>query len=410
MGWLIKFLIVALLTVILSLWAYQDNGYVLIGRGQTTIEMSLALFIITLVASFVFIYSVIRLAYKFWNMPTVIRELRLQSRKLQARQTSKQGLIALAQGHWKKAEKFLTKHINFSDSPLLNYLSAARAAQKQNAPDRRDYYLALAHRSTPDADFAVELTQAELQFAAGQHEQSLATLMHLRSISPKHPHVLSLLARLYEKLNSWSDLLNLLPTLRKLNIFPPEQFEQLQLRTYREMIRVTRNKPQANDMLNLWNSIPKEFRQRHQIVIDYSNSLLLHDKQVEAEELLREAIKREWENDLVYMYGLVVAPNPQAQLQFAESLLKQHTKNPVLLLTLGRICQRLELWGKARDYLEASIGAGSIVETYCEIGRLMEQLNEKEKASNYFKQGMQLVAKNVAAYRVPEYLENVAKQ
>ena len=67
----------------------------------------------------------------------------------------------------------------------------------------------------PSADVAVGLTQAELQLAHQQYEQALATLMHVRSLSPKHNYVLKLLKKLYENLGEWKKLEEILPDLRR---------------------------------------------------------------------------------------------------------------------------------------------------------------------------------------------------
>ena len=47
----------------------------------------------------------------------------------------------MAEGKWNQAERRLTAHADRAETPLLNYLGAARAAQLQRAYDRRDRYL-----------------------------------------------------------------------------------------------------------------------------------------------------------------------------------------------------------------------------------------------------------------------------
>jgi len=47
-----------------------------------------------------------------------------------------------------------------------------------------------------------------------------------------------------------------------------------------------------------------------------------------------------------------------------------------------------DLWGKARAYLEASVGNKEMSETYKELGLLMEYLNEPKLAAEYFKKGL----------------------
>ena len=170
---LFAFFAIIFFAVVAGLLAHADSGYVLFGRGYDTLEMSLTLFLVLLILSYVFGYVLLRFVFRTWSMPEHLKQWRFSQQAKKACKASLQGLINLAQGQWKKAERQLIRSVNNSDMPLLNYLSAAKAAQKQNAPERRDDYLSLAHKSMPDADFSVKLTQAELQFAHGQNEQAL---------------------------------------------------------------------------------------------------------------------------------------------------------------------------------------------------------------------------------------------
>lgn len=385
---LVFILVVLCSAVVVGLLAYQDSGYVLIGRGHTTYELSLSLLITLWVSSVIALYIIIRLVLRTLNMPGQLRHWRQQSRTKKARKSSKLGLIELAQGHWRQAERALIKNVRYSDTPLLNYLSAARAAQKQSAPERRDHYLAMAHKSMPDADFAVELTQAELQMAHGQLEQSLATLVHLQSISPKHSHVLYLLARLYTLLKSWGDIKSLIPMLRKHKAMDEKELAELERTVYSELL--TQAASNADSLIQTWQEVPRDLKQDASLIEVYAHHLIIADEHDTAENLLRDAIRKQWNVNLVYLYGLARASVPNRQLSHAEAWLKGHENHPVFLLTLGRLCLHNQLWGKARAYLEASIGNGPRPDTYKELGLLMDQLEEKDAAAECFRKGLLL--------------------
>ena len=100
----------------------------------------------------------------------------------------------------------------------------------------------------------------------------------------------------------------------------------------------------------------------------------------EAAEQLGAALKRDWDVALVRAYGLVPAADPRRQLALAESLRDAHPREPELLLALGRIALRNRLWGKARDYLEASLKLAALPETCAELARLCEHLGETEQS------------------------------
>ena len=398
MRFLLAFFIILLAAVAIALLAYQDPGYVLIGRGQTTVEMSLSLFATLVIISFVLLYLLIRLALRTWHMPEQIRRWRARRRSRRARRSLRHGLIELAEGHWKQAERALIRHVRDSSTPLLNYLSAARAAQKQNAHERRDHYLAMAMQSMPDADVAVELTQAELQMAHGQLEQSLATLEHIRSIAPNHSHVLLLLSQLYEQLQSWGDLKELLPLVQKHKIMDDKSLEALSLKTYSKLLTIAAKSGRSENLLQQWQAIPRNLRSTKSLSIEYAQHLLEAKQFDKAEAFIRERLKREWDQHLAYLYGYVRIDQPEKQLGYAEAWLKGRESNPVLLLTLGRIAHYGKLWGKARSYLEASIGNGPRAETYKELGLLLEQLEEPQNAADCYRKGIMLVTEHEAAY------------
>lgn len=392
MKWLFGTLLILILAVVIGLWAYQDSGYVLLARGYKSVEMSLALFIVLELIGLVLTYFALRILINSWNMPAAYRAWRGRQRRQRARRDMDRGLIELAQGNWAQAERYLLRHARDSDIPLLNYLSAARAAQKLNAPQRRDDYLALAHQSMQGAGFAVQLTQAELQLVHGQLEQSLATLLQLHSASPKHPHVLYLLARIYQLLRSWGDLRDLLPDLRKQNVLSEANLLQLEKLVHRELLTLATQQGKVNVLRNSWQKVPKHLRHDLDMVRHYVRCLLNLKANDDAEQLLREAMKKQWDVDLVYIYGLIDASDKDRQLATAESWLKGHENNPVLLLTLGRLCKHNKLWGKARSYLNASIGIKPHSDTYKELGQLLEQLNEHSEAVECYHKGLLLSA------------------
>ena len=78
----------------------------------------------------------------------------------------------------------------------------------------------------------------------------------------------------------------------------------------------------------------------------------------EAADILAQSIDREWDSDLVDLYGECRLGDATRQLEQAERWLASHNEDAVLLRVLGTLCQRQQLWGKAQTYYEASLGVG----------------------------------------------------
>ncbi len=390
---------------------WQSNyGYVLITDGAWKFENSLTRALVVSIPVLVAAYIVVSFLLKIWRFPSLYRGFRRKRSSERSRRHIIQGLIELAEGHWHKAEQMLLKDIQSSDTPLLNYLLAARAAQQQDADDRRDQYLKRAHEITPKADIAIGLTQAELQMAHGQTEQSLATLTRLREFAPKHPYVLKLLSRLYAQLNEWEKLAALLPEIRKRRILPDDKLLELERTTYTQFIRFIAKANAVFSLEEQWKILPKRYREDPEIFKVYIDCLLETQNPAAADKHLRAFLAKNWDEQLIQLYGRVELPQTSKQLDHAETWLKEHGRSPMLLLSLARLSNRLRLWGKARVYYESSLGIHPTVEAYAELAELLESLGERDSAYECFRKGLSLATSRSHSRRSTDGPQNGAVQ
>lgn len=387
-----KKLIVILLTMALAVWlaliAKDDPGYLLINVKGYIIESSLVFAILMTIVTFVAFHMVLRL---WGNMKSVRKGYRIwRSRRTndKANEYLVKGLLELSEGKWTEAEKDVLKFADKNTPSLLNYLAAARAAQEQGAYERRDLYLKDAHQTTPNADVAVGLTQAQLQLDQNQLEQALATLRRLQQLDPKHKQVLKTLAKLYMDLADWEHVVELIPNLRKRKIFGDAQIVQMEEKAYSALLDIAARPGDQKVLQDLWYRVPQSVQEKETIMVKYIGYLFDVGGSDIAEPLIRNALRKYWSEALVRHYGLVKSADAKTQLKHAEGWLGTHENNATLLLTLGRLCLRNSLWGKARNYLEASIGAGHLSEAYNELGYLLERLGEGEKAIECYRQGL----------------------
>lgn len=123
----------------------------------------------------------------------------------------------------------------------------------------------------------------------------------------------------------------------------------------------------------------------------------MNSEDQEAEQVIRKALAVEWHLPLVYIYGRVRGRDQKQQLRTAEDWLKQHPKDACLLLTLGRLCLRSELWGSARDYFSESLRIKPEAETYAELARLLEAMGERQRSIELYQ-----LAVNSSASTLPE--------
>ncbi len=383
-----KFALLVVVALVLSAFAAHfvlgDPGYVLVNFRGHIFEMSVPVLVgIVILAGFVvwFIWFIVR-------APRKLGEVAARMRSGRAGQKLTMGMIQIAEGNFARGEKLLARAASGSDAPLFNYLQAARAAHLQGQDERRDEWLKLAYEHTPEAANAVLLTQAELQLDREQYEQALATLRRLDDNSKDHSYAITLLGRLYYRLEDWPHLAEILPRIKKHGRINQETIDKWTVRVYAENLQ----RAASGDAVTAeWKSMPKKLKGDLSLLNAYYRSLMrtkMHDR---AEKDLAAALKLEWRGPLVRLFGLVEGPDPSKQLRRAEKWLGDHGDDPDLLLTAARLCLRNELWGKARSYLETVLALRPTPEAYQVYGRLLNQLGDGDAAADAYRAGLGLV-------------------
>lgn len=380
--------LVLLISVYVGIQLSHDPGYLLVTINHWSLETTLWFAIFSLIIAFLVLHGVLLLISKLGRSPTTFRNWQAKRRIQKAQAKTQQGLIEFSEGHWSQAKTHLIKALPDTESPLLNYLTAARAAQEMGDNQQRDNYLREAQQSMPDAKIAVELTQAQLQLANQQWEQALATLRHLQDLAPRHPYVLKLLMRLYIEVKDWPQLIALLPELKKHHVVTGDAFDRLQQQTYLQAISDATKYSQSENLTQLIDRLPKNLAHDPDLMAQYCRFLIAHKQHQKAESVLRHCLRRQFNHNLINLYGKVRANDKQ--LLFAESLLKKQPHSAELYLCLGRLCVQNHLWGKAKTYFEKSINLAATPETYEEFGHLLERLNDQPGAGIAYRQGLAL--------------------
>lgn len=387
-----KLLIVIALALILGVgWilvADYEPGFVLLQYGSWSVETTLVVFVVFFILLLIVGYISLRSLVLVKRAPKRMSLWAQVQRKQRANQALTRGLITLEEGRWAEAERLLIRHARNSDTPLLHYLAAARAAQKQKASERRDNYLRLAHETTEGADIAVGVVQAELQLSEGQNEQALATLTHLREMSPKHPHVLHLLQQLYRDMEQWQDVKAVLPDLRKRHVLPNAVVAELGNDTNVKQLEAALVKQDWAQMDELWQQSDFKVRQSETFLTVYIKGLMEQDKDELAIELIERFINKGWSKELVSFYGQITTGDVLKRLAKAESWLTSHQDDANLLLTLGRLAKLNQIWSKAESYLATSLELETRADTYQVLAEVLAEQGKHEQAAEQYKQGL----------------------
>ncbi len=387
---IIKLLILVIVILGLVLLVRDDPGVVFVGYRGWEVDTSLAFALGVLVIVMVALYYGIRVLRGVLRLPDAMQRQSKNRRYAKSRRQLNQGLIDLAEGRFEQAENNLVRLVDFSESPLVHYLAAARAAQLQGRHDARDSYLMAAHEANPDAELAIGVTQAELQLAHLQTEQALATLTHLHSVAPRHDYVTMLLARVHYELEDWPALVKLLPDVRRKKLLKEKRLREMELAGYRGLLE--RASGSQADFDRAWSEVPKAVQTDAELLCIYLDLMARHRwYSASAEQAVVKSLENQWDDCLVEVFGRFEARDTNAQLARAEKWLDEFGHNENLLLALGRIAMRARLWGKAQGYFEASIGARPTPAACLALAELFEQqLQQPDRAADYYQQGLKL--------------------
>ena len=399
-------LIVVACAAALGMFIAEHTGYVLISWKSFRYESSLWVFLAVLAAVFAVLYGLRTLLKMTLVSSGLINpwSRRNQSRRL--RIAAEQGILDLAQGHWKNALRHLRRAAEGEAKPLVYFLGAANAAEKLGYSEEADQLLEQALIKQPSAEVAIALAHADLQLQRADDAGAQETLQAMHELHPQHPEVLLRLQALLRQRQEWSALIGLLPALRKCKRLSAEQLQSIEYQAWSGRLASTcklkQDPAQALQSLETaWQGLSNKLKNDPLLVAAYSTELLRLNAHEQAESLLRHTLKNGLNDALLELYGRTQAKDAGRQLQLAESWLKQAPNNPILLRALGRLSLRNQLWGKARDYFESSLQMHRQAHTCAELARLLSHLGDTQRSNQLFAESFQLLEQSLPTLPQP---------
>lgn len=385
-------------------WAIsQSAGYVLITYDRFRYESSFWVFLGLIAAFWLLAVLLHRLLGLLQLSGALVNPWSRRHRARRVENASRRGMRELAEGQWQHALGHLRTAAEHDRQPLVHYLGAARAANELGEHEQSDELLRQAREREPQAALAIGLAQAQLQIARGQYAEARATLSALHDEHPRHSYLLVHLQQLYVQLEDWPALCRLLPDLRKQRVLPAARLDELERLAWTAAVEQAAQTEagtaeEARQALEQrWQSVPAALRHEPLLVRAYADGLSRLGAEAKAEEVLYAALKRQFDDRLIERYGCVQGRDSARQLAHAEGWLKAHPDNAALLLALARLSLRNELWGKARDYFEASLRIEHRPQTCAELARLLAQLGDAQRSNQLFHEGLGLLDRNLPA-------------
>ena len=399
---LIALLIAALVTTGLVLAANYfktDPGYVLIALRGWTVELSVAKALIFAFIGFLLLYIALRNILLILGIRSRLRRWGQRRREQQTRSALDAGLHAITQNLPDQAERHFRSaalkadHTKRRAGGYSGWIHAAEAAHAAGHPQARDDYLAQA-AGERHGELPALIRKAELQLSESPQDAE-HTLATLREKFPNHRKVLLLTSQLLKARNDDPGLLALLPKLRRHKVLGNDELSQIE---YRGWLAKLAQCDSPAHLERYRQTLPRSLKSHRDLEIAVIRRAFDIGAHGLAANRLRKRLTQQWEPQLVELFTRLKpeAGFPaDARLATTETWLRAgHENDPQLLYAAGITAMQMQLWGKARNYLDAAVARDPTPRTHAALGALLTQLGDTQAAAEQFRQGLDAALAN----------------
>ncbi|MET3131493.1 HemY protein [Oxalobacteraceae bacterium GrIS 1.11] len=375
----------------IAVTARFNPGNVVLFYPPYRMDLSLNLFLFLQVLLFVLLYLLIRAFRGTLKMPGRVAAYRQRKRERDGNKGLRDALKALFEGRFGHAEKAALRAADLAENAGLAALIGARAAHRMRQGERRDSWLA---RVADDASLKTArlMTLTELLVDDHQPEAALEAVRELNTSGTRHIHALQWSLKAHQQAKNWPEVLRLVRSLDKHRALHPALSSRLRELAYDDLL--SDRSHDAESVMRVWSTIPAADRIKPYVACRAANALNergLHDQ---ARLVAEEALAANWDERVVRAYREAAAPSGSpallAQIEHCEQWLRQRPTDAELALTLGSLCLRQKLWGKAQLHLEQALSdAGDprmVRESHLKLAQLHEALQQPEEAAAHYRQ------------------------
>jgi HemY protein len=374
----------------IAVTARFNPGNVVFFYPPHRIDLSLNLFVVLAGLLFLMVYGLVRAVRATLAMPKQVAAYRYRKREREANRGLREALKALFEGRFGHAEKAAMRAAELPENAGLAALIGARAAHRMREPARRDAWLAGTVHDN-NLKTARLMTVTELLVDEHKPEAALEAVAELNASGQRHIHALQWAMKANQQARNWPEVLRLVRTLDKRNALHPALSARLRELAYEALLSEGGRDPES--IRRVWAGVPAADRLQPAIAARAAtafNARGLHD---EARVIVEDALKAGWDERVVRAYrdaaGPEGSPTLLAQIERCEAWLRAHPNDAELALTLGALCLRQKLWGKAQRYLESALSdavdAALLREAHLKLAQLHEALGQQEEANRHYR-------------------------
>ncbi|NRR28711.1 heme biosynthesis protein HemY [Oxalobacteraceae bacterium] len=375
----------------IAVTARFNPGNVVVFYPPHRIDLSLNLFVVIELALFAVLYFAIRAFRATVKMPVKVAAYRHYKRERDSNKGLREALKSLFEGRFGHAEKAALRAAELPENAGVAALIGARAAHRMRQGPRRDAWLTRIS-DDPSLKIARLMTMTELLVDDHQPEAALEAVRELNTSGTRHIHALQWSLKAHQQAKNWPEVLRLVRSLDKHRALHPALSARLRELAYDDLLADSVH--DAESIRRVWATVPTADRVKPFVACRAAtafNARGLHD---EARVVAEEALAANWDERVVRAYREAAAPGGTpallTQIEHCEGWMRERPNDAELALTLGSLCLKQKLWGKAQRYLEQALSDASdprmVREAHLKLAQMHDALQQDEEAASHYRQ------------------------
>jgi HemY protein len=349
----------------------RDMGFVLIRwHGQimeTTVAYGLVFWLLLSVALWS-IWWLVRLPFNAWQ----------NFAKKQSRLRFVNGLQALADGHYARAETLLLKASADEELKAIALSGARDAAIKLNESSRAQLHQNALSEHSPI--IAAQFAAQEL-LANGQSEAALWLLTPMQQAHQLPPGTQILYIQALQQQQRAAEAIGIFSTLRRQHALVATEFSSLEVQLHCDALLQAID---ADALQTLWSTWPDRIKQHLDILKTYAARADLLGLETAAVNALSDAINRQWQPELLLPLAMISSHNNDQRISLCEAWLAQHPNEILLETALGMLHQQGKNYPQAETALMRAAAQQPSALIWQRLGDVYQAQNRHEQASTAY--------------------------
>lgn len=362
---------------------YSGNVYIVIDQTQTMLAVNLHLFVGILLVTVVLLYLLLRLLAGLTNIPGRMRRFSRNRQAHHAEKALNHAGLAFFEGKFQHAEQAAAKVLenkHAGNNRTLALMLAAHSADQMGDDSKREGYLKEIAQLPNKIQLSRYLLEAEAALNRQDYPTAEKALASAAAINPKLTRLVRLQLRYMFEQNNPLEVLDRVDKLEKASALNAVEAAQYREWSYRELLALADSYPALKACLS---RIPQAFQEGELCVP-------IAEKHLQLGQYPRTVkwVGRHYPSNrntqllppMIEAARYLKEREQQKIMDTIENWLRESPQDAQLLLHLGQMAYGKQLWGKAQNYLEASINAQATPQARLVLAKVFDEIEKPQQA------------------------------